>query len=46
MGDIMDNLILILDNHVEEELTILVTIILLIILTVICLTIIKKLKDK
>ncbi len=42
----MDKLILILDSNVEEELTILLTVMLLIILTVICLTIIKKIKDK
>lgn len=42
----MKNLILILDNQVEKELTILITIMVLIVLTIICLTIIKKLKDK
>jgi hypothetical protein len=41
----MDNLILFADK-VEEELTIILIIMFLILLTVICLTIIKKLKDK
>ena len=40
----MDKLVLILDNRVEEELTVILTIMCLIILTVICLSIIKKIK--
>lgn len=45
-GGIMDKLILFLNSRIEEELTILITVMLLILLTVICLTIIKKIKDK
>ena len=45
-GGIMDKLMLFLDTHIEEELTILLTVMLLILLTIICLSIVKKIKDK
>ena len=42
----MENYILIMSTRFEEELTILLTVMLLILLTIICLTIIKKIKGK
>lgn len=42
----MDKVILVSNTNIREELTILFVIILLLVLTIVCLTIVKKIKDK